>query len=66
MKQYVYDVVFSIKKRITLEVPANNEEIANEKLHQLLEKEDEDSVYLNGETVSLTSEVESVSEYRIK
>lgn len=66
MKQYVYDVVFSIKKRITLEVPANNEEIANEKLHQLLEKEDEDSVYLNGEIVSFSSEVESVSEYRIK
>lgn len=64
MKQYVYDVVFSIKKRITLEVPARNEEEANEKLFEELGNYDEDKVYFEGELESLVPQIDSVSEYK--
>lgn len=64
MKQYVYDVVFSIKKRITLEVPARNEEEANEKLFEELGNYDEDKVYFEGELESFVPQIDSVSEYK--
>ena len=64
MKTYSYEVISTIKKRLHVEVPANSEDEAWEKLQSQLTKTTEDEAYYNGDTISVEHDPQGYYEER--